>query len=363
MKAWFANPQTSSLTLEETALPSPAPNGVVVKIESAMVLSYLAQVLDGTLAGYRLPDQPFVPGEDAVGTIIETGSDVHHLKVGDRVLTNPHQIADERVPDPAQMLIGLTTLGDQGTGSQQTPYGSLQSVWRDGVFAEAAHWPASLVTPLTGGSLANAIALSKCVVPYGGFTKAGVRAGDVVAINGATGAYGSAAALVAKAMGASRILLLGRNAKSLEVIAEKLGDRAIPVTLGGDETEDVHTIRLAADNRLDMSLDMLGNATDVSSTQSVMRSLRRGGSLGLMGSASAPLRITFGEMLTNDWTVFGKFMYERSAPSELRDLANAGLLDLDLVETTSFPIEDLPQAMEHARTTRGFGMTAISPNS
>ncbi|MGA7385131.1 MAG: hypothetical protein WBW81_10725 [Methylocella sp.] len=57
------------------------------------------------------------------------------------------------------------------------------------------------------------IALAKLVVPYGGLLRAGVRSGQVVAVNGATGYYGSAGVMTALAMGAAKVVAVGRDGK------------------------------------------------------------------------------------------------------------------------------------------------------
>ena len=61
---------------------------------------------------------------------------------GDRVFLSPHLRGDVPDAEPPQILIGLTA-------TVTTPAAlALQARWRDGVFAEIAHWPAACVTPL-----------------------------------------------------------------------------------------------------------------------------------------------------------------------------------------------------------------------
>jgi alcohol dehydrogenase len=122
----------------------------------------------------------------------------------------------------------------------------LQGDWIDGTFAEYVEWPACLVTPIDSlGAMpaVQALGLSKAVVPYGGLRRIGLRAGEAVAINGASGFYGSAGVLVALAMGASRVLAVGRDAKVLSEVAKAGGDRVIPIPLSGDATADCATLR------------------------------------------------------------------------------------------------------------------------
>src|SRR5690349_24270841 len=106
MRAWRLY-STGKLELDELPVPQPKPGGVLVRVQAAPVLSYMHKVIDGTLS-YALPPMPFIPGTNGVGVVEAVGAGVYHVKPGERVLLNPHHIADERVAEPAQILIGLT---------------------------------------------------------------------------------------------------------------------------------------------------------------------------------------------------------------------------------------------------------------
>jgi len=163
--------------------------------------------------------------------------------------------------------------------------------------------------------------------------------------------------LVALAMGASRVLVVGRDAKVLRQVADAGGNRAIPVALRGDAA-DTATLRKTAGGAVDAALDMIG-ASGSASTAAVLRSLRRGGRLAMMGSCPEPLSIGFGEMLANDWLIAGQFMYPRDAPGRLVRLAASGQLHLDAIKPRAYALADLPQAMEAARSMRGLALTAL----
>jgi alcohol dehydrogenase len=352
MKAWMLDPKTNRLELIEKAIPKPRRGGVTVRVQAALVLSYMKELLAGA-RGHVFPSRPFVPGTNGVGVIEAIGEGVYHAKLGQRVSIHPHVVADERFADPAQLLMGHPARFGEGAESLQTD-------WVDGTFAEYAEWPASLVTPIDGlGEMpaAQALGLSKAVVPYGGLLRIGVQAGEVVAINGASGFYGSAGVLVALAMGASRVLVVGRDANVLAEVAHAGGDRAIPAVLRGN-ADDPTTLRKTAGGAVDAALDMIG-ADSSASTAAVLRSLRRGGRLAMMGSCPEPLSIGFGEILANDWLIVGQFMYPKDAPGRLVRLAASGQLHLNAIKPRTYALADLPQAMEEARAMRGLALTAL----
>src|SRR3984957_19331109 len=95
-KAWRLHAH-NDLRFDEVETPRPAPDGVVVRIEAGMVLSYTNKVLSGSVP-YSLPPLPFVPGTNAIARVIAAGDNVTHVCSGDRVFLSPHLRGD--VPDP-----------------------------------------------------------------------------------------------------------------------------------------------------------------------------------------------------------------------------------------------------------------------
>jgi alcohol dehydrogenase len=354
-KAWRLHAH-NDLRLDEVETPAPAPDGVVVRIEAGMVLSYTGKVLSGSVP-YNLPPMPFVPGTNAIAHVIGIGADVTHVRSGDRVFLSPHLRGDVPSLEPPQILIGLTT-------TVNTPAAAaLQARWRDGVFAEIAHWPAACVTPLVGledKPAAELIGLAKLIVPFGGLKRSGLRGGDTIIINGAGGYFGSGAVMLAVAMGAGRVVAVGRNAAALESLRTAFGPRVVTAVVSGD-ADDVSVIRYAAGGSVDVALDLLGSAKSTSTTLSTLRALKRGGRLVLMGSAEVPLEISFRELLANDWEIVGQFMYERQAPGQLAALAAAGLLDLGKINVKTFRLDQFEQAVEAAAAMQGLDLTAVVP--
>jgi hypothetical protein len=139
MKAWRAL-ENGQLELQDLPAPQAAPGTIVARMQAAPVLSYLRQVLDGSL-GFDTPQRPFTPGTNGVAVVESVGAGVYHLKPGQRVALDPHLVADERVADPAQILVGLTAMPGGA------PPKALQAAWPNGFYAEMAHLPAQLATP------------------------------------------------------------------------------------------------------------------------------------------------------------------------------------------------------------------------
>lgn len=205
------------------------------------------------------------------------------------------------------------------------------------------------------------IGLAKLIVPFGGLQRAGLRGGHTIIINGATGYFGSGAVMLAVAMGAARVVAVGRKQAALEQLHDAFGSRVIPAVVTGDAATDLPIIQRAAGGAADVALDLLGAAKSTSTTLSSLRALRRGGRMVLMGSAGVPLELSFREMLANDWEVVGQFMYDRTAPGQLAVLAAEGLLDLSKINVTAFKLDEFRRAVDAAAIMQSLDLTAVVP--
>jgi alcohol dehydrogenase len=357
MKAWRLDRLGGTLKLDDIPIPAPRPGGVVVKIEASALMSYLKAYVEGRLPIYNPPDGWFTPGGNAVGIVHAVGPEVYHLKPGQRVVVSSHVVADETVPEPAQFLLGITAGGPEGK--------ALQADWRDGTLAEYVRAPKSSVTAIDGLDAidpAQLAVLPRFAVPYGGFIRGRLDVGETIIVTGATGAYGSAAVLLAVALGAARVVAAGRNASKLEALQRTGGPRVATVALSGDIKADAESLRAASAGGAHAALDIVGNAQDPNATLAALRALRRGGRLVLMGSMGVALPIPYLEVMLNNLEIIGQFMYPRDVFRRLGELARSGLLDIDAIRTRSFPLDALPAAMESAAEAGGLECVVVQPS-
>jgi len=188
-----------------------------------------------------------------------------------------------------------------------------------------------------------------------------LAAGETVIINGATGAYGTAAVLVALAMGAGRVVAAGRNREKLDRLVELGGQAVIPVALTGDQQTDAAALRDAADGGADMALDMVGGAKDPHSILATLHALRREGRLVLMGSLMIDLPVPYLHLMLNSIEIIGNFMHRPNAFWNVLALARAGRLDLSAVKPRVFPLAELVPAIEAATQTDGLELIVMQP--
>jgi alcohol dehydrogenase len=307
-----------------------------VRIEASALMSYLKAYVEGKLPVYNPPSGPFTIGTNGVGVVEVVGRDVWHLKPGQRVVLSSHFVAPENVEDPAQVLIGLTS------SPEAAP---VLADWPDGTLAEYALMPAEGLDEFDAAQL---VTIGRCIIPFGGLLRGRLAAGETLVVTGATGAYGTAAVLVAVAMGAARVIAAGRNADALKEVARAGGPRVVTVTLTGDVQKDAAALRQAASGGAHMAFDMVGQARDPKATLAALHSLRRGGRLVLMGSMTTDLPIPYTAVMLNSWEILGQFMYPASAYRRLLELLRCGLLDISAIRPRVYPLAALPEAMDAA---------------
>ena len=240
MKAWQLDRLGGDLRFSDVRTPEPRPGSVLVRIEATALMSYLKAYVEGKLPVYNPPPGPFTIGTNGVGVVEVVGRDVWHLKPGQRVVLSSHFVAPENVEDPAQVLIGLTSSPEAA---------QMLADWPDGTLAEYALMPAEAVTPAEGlddFDSAQLVTIGRCIIPFGGLLRGRLAAGETLVVNGATGAYGTAAVLLGVAMGAASVVAAGRNRAALEAVADAGGPRVVPVTLTGEVQKDVRALREAS---------------------------------------------------------------------------------------------------------------------
>jgi alcohol dehydrogenase len=355
MKAWRLDRLGGELRYSDVRMPEPRPGSVLVRIEASALMSYLKAYVDGKLPAYNPPPGPFTIGTNGVGVVEAVGRDVWHLKSGQRVVLSSLFAAQENVADPAQILIGLTSSPDAA---------HVLADWPDGTLAQYALLPVEAVTPADGldkFASTQLVTIGRCIIPFGGLLRGRLAAGETLVVNGATGAYGTGAVLVAVAMGAGRVIAVGRNPVALEAVARAGGQRVSTVTLTGNVQNDAGALRDAAGGGADMAFDMVGQARDPNATLAALYSLRRGGRLVLMGSMTTELPIPYTAMMLNSWEILGQFMYPISAYRRLLDLLRAGLLDIAAIRPRVYPLAALPEAMEAATSAGNLECIVMQP--
>lgn len=358
MKAVVLKSFDSPLSIETLSDPVLGTGEVIVDMASAVVLSYAKDVQSG--ARKNLLNLPAVLGSGGVGRVRAIGPDATRLAIGDWVFCDPTVRSRDDALTPDVTLQGWAAGGPGGL--------LLQNHFRHGAWAERMMLPTENAIRIGSIDAADApkwCAMGILLVPYGGLLAADLRAGETVIVNGATGAFGSAGAAIAIAMGAGRVIATGRSQSALATLSQKLGPRLRAVCMTGDEEVDRGRILDAAHGPIDCVLDLLPPMANSSQVRTAAMTVRPHGRVILMGGVGQDgggLELPYRWIMRNGVTIRGQWMVTLDTPQRIVGLIRSGLLSLDLFDVTVFGLDDVADAVAHSAANAGpLRMTVIRP--
>jgi alcohol dehydrogenase len=144
----------------------------------------------------------------------------------------------------------------------------------------------------------------------------------------------------------------------LEHIKALSPKRIFPASLSGNLEQDTKSIIAAAERTADCYLDIVGGG-GTESVLAAIRSLRNGGRVALMGALADPIHIPYVEIMVRELTIRGNFMYPLTAASDIAKMIASGIIDLDLIDVTCYPLENAAAAIENALTKRGLSFNVL----
>ncbi|KAI1291052.1 GroES-like protein [Xylaria venustula] len=346
------NSPTEPAKIVELPTPLPTAGSVILRPLYSNIVSYAKEVFcNGNPRGYNYP-LPLVPGTNAICRVAAVPQDTPYLKPGILVYTSG--VVRHRDNTLAPPLL-------QGILMGYTPEGTalMQGEWRNGTWAELVKVPAEnvhvlnehVLTKELGYDIVDLGYISTLMVAYGGLRDVGLRAGETIVVAPATGNFGSAAVFVALAMGAAKVIAMGRNTEKLQQILKGTGDRVKTVPITGDVEADTAAIQVhgSVDVYFDISPKL--NSTP-SHMKSGIASLRPKGRISFMGGVLGDVEIPYLAVVFKGLTLHGTFMYTRQQTDELIRLVESGMLPIGnrggYEVTGKFTLEQWGEAFEHA---------------
>ena len=311
-----------------------------------------------------------VPGGTSVARVVAVGPDATTLKPEQLVYVHCF-IAGRDNPDEL-CLFGFTSGFSPGAHSM------VEKEWRDATIAEYSRVPLENCIPLDetrllgsphDGGLGYTIDdlgyLQIPLVAYGGLIDIGLKSGETIIIAPATGQFGGSAVQVALAMGAGKVIAMGRNEEALKRVKSLNPARVEIQKMTGNWEEELEALKHFGpiDAFFDISPQM---AIDSSHWTSCISSLRRNGRASLMGGLFGGLTIPARSIVSNNIQLKGKWMYERQDIAGFMRLVNSGLLKLGASGgneiTGKFGLEQWSEAFNNAAEKARVGqMTLMIP--
>ncbi|MEU1202311.1 zinc-dependent alcohol dehydrogenase family protein [Streptomyces sp. NPDC005813] len=312
-------------------VPDPAikePTDAIVRVGTVTICGTDLHILKGDVPEVR---PGTVLGHEAVGEIVETGSDVRTVRPGDRVLVS------------CISACGRCVYCRQGTyGQCRDGGGWILGHLIDGTQAEYVRVPyADLsVHPLPATMDSKDAVLLADIFPTSyevGVLNGRVRPGDTVVVVGA-GPIGLAAIATARLLSPERIVAVDLAAARLDA-ARRLGADA--VALAGEDPE-----QLIADLTDGLGADVVIEAVGVpESFELCTRMVRPGGHVANVGVHGAPATLHLEDLWIKNVTITTGLVDTCSTPTLLR-MAAAGRLPTTQLVTHTFPLDHMEEAYD-----------------
>lgn len=309
------------IELQERPVPAPAAHEVLVEVRAVGVCGSDVHYFREGRIGSFVVEAPLVLGHEASGVVVSVGSAVASPAVGDRVAVEPG------VP------CGRCAQCRKGRYNLCPDVRFLATPPVDGAFVRYLAVDADFAHVLPSGLSEDAGALIEPLsVGIWACRSAGVGTGDRVLVTGA-GPIGLLAAQVARASGASEVLVADRVASRLE--------RALQ--LGVHRVVDTSATPLGASGaEADVLLECTGAEPLVGEA---IRRLAPGGRAVLVGMGAAEDAVLpVAAIQSRELVVTGTFRYANTYPAAIA-LAARGDVALDALVDARFPLAATAEAL------------------
>ena len=320
------------LEIEERPIPQIKPNEVLVKLDYCGICGSDMHFFEYGKIGTVVIKPPRILGHEPGGTVVEVGSEVSHLHVGDKVAVEPG------VP------CGKCETCRQGLYNLCDNVKFYGTSLVDGAFCEYIAHDANYVWKLPEGvSTLEGALVEPLAVGLQAVRQGGAHAGQTAVVLG-SGCIGLCTMLSLKIVGVNTIYVVDIVDSRLQKAME-LGATGV---INGKECDAVQKIlELTGGKGADIVLETAG--TEITTNQAIHMT-KRGCTVVLVGnSASGHMDFdTFG-VIHNELTIKSVYRYRNCYPVAIEALA-AGKIDLKGVATNLFKFEDIQSAMEQSIT-------------
>jgi L-iditol 2-dehydrogenase len=281
----------------------------------------------GRIGGY-IVKPPFVLGHEPGGVVVETGSSVKHLKVGDKVALEPGKTC------------GHCEFCREGKYNLCPDVIFFATPPVDGVFQEYVAHEAALCFKLPDSmSTMEGALIEPLAVGFHAANQGGAHAGQTAAVFG-SGCIGLVSMMALKACGVSRVYQIDIMPKRLDK-ARELGAAEV---VNSKEKNPVEAIKALTGGRgCDLVIDTAGVE---SATDQAVQMLRKGGVLVMVGYGKTGM-VNFPMSLAMDKEIRIEtvFRYRHIYPMAI-DAVASGRVNLKGIVTNVFEFNDIQNAMD-----------------
>jgi L-iditol 2-dehydrogenase len=302
--------------------PKIGPRDVLIQVKACGICGSDVHGMDGS-TGRRRP--PVIMGHEAAGVIAKVGPQVQGWKAGDRV-TFDSTIYCGRCEFCRRGRVNLCD-------NRRVLGVSCADYRQDGAFAQFVAVPEHILYRLPEGLKFERAAMVEALsIALHAVNRTPRQAGDAVAVFGA-GMIGLLVIQVLRLAGAGRII-------AVDIEPEKL---ALARRLGADETINAsdadaaaEVLRLTGSRGADAAFEVVGVTPTV---DAAVRSVRKGGSVTLVGNVSPKVELPLQTSVTRELTLYGSCASSGEYPACL-DLIARGRIDVDALMSAVAPLAE-----------------------
>ena len=330
MKALVKAKAEEGIWLQDVPAPEVGHNDVLIQIRKSAICGTDVHIYNWDEWSSRTVPVPMTVGHEYAGVVVELGSEVRGLKVGDRVSGEGHITCGHcRNCRAGRRHLCRNT---KGVG-----------VDRPGSFAEYLSLPAVNAFPLPDGIDDEIAAI---LDPLGNATHTTLSfdlVGEDVLITGA-GPIGIMSVAIARHVGARYIVITDVNDYRLD-LARKMGaDRAVNVAKESlaDTMSD-----LGMQEGFDVGLEMSGNSAAL---RDLLRAMNHGGRVALLGIPPEEIPLDLNEIIFKGLHIkgiYGREMFETWY--KMTAMLQSGL-DITPILTHRFAIDDFQKGFDVMRS-------------
>ena len=345
MRAWVLG-DPGKISLTRKPVPEPHRAEVLVRIDAVAIcatdLEVIAYGSPAKVQGGPPFNKNWTPGHEYMGTIAALGPGVDELRIGERVTVEIHagcgQCKRCRMGMYTSCLNYGLNYGAHDKGHRANGFTT------DGGFAEFAVNNINTVirVPDAMSDAEATLVVTAGTSMYGLTELGGLVAGESVVVIG-PGPIGLLAVAVAKALGASPVILTGTRNKRLTIGQELGADRIVNI----NDEDAVEVVRqLTGGIGADYVVECAG--TEATINQAIHMT-NRGGKICLAAFPHDPVTMDLAHLVTNNIYAYGIRGEGRSATRRAMALMAEKRFDATRIHTHTFPLADLPTALRYAR--------------
>ncbi|SIO36581.1 L-threonine 3-dehydrogenase [Bradyrhizobium erythrophlei] len=341
MKAWVLG-EPDQLFLRDKPTPVPARAEVLVRIDAVAICATDLEIIhSGSPASIQggLPfNKNFTPGHEYMGTVAALGPDVDEFRIGERISVEIHAGCGQCKRCRQGMYTSCLNYGKPEKGHRANGFTT------DGGFTEYAvnHINTLARVPDTMSDAEATLVVTAGTSMYGLTELGGLVAGESVVVIG-PGPIGLLAVAVAKALGASPVILTGTRNKRLAIGRDLGADRVININ---DEDAVEIVKQLTGGVGADYVVECAGSEATINQA---IHMTNRGGKICLAAFPHEPVKTDLAHLVKNNIYAYGIRGEGRSATRRAMALMAEKRFDATKIHTHTFPLADLPTALRYAR--------------